>query len=359
MKRFSACWLFDSATGNYTDLTSYLQTNSPVNFLSANTQTWYLGSDCRIAGIYVDLSTNGSYTGITYQYSDGFNWFTPNLIDSYDFSISKYIRWNLPTNMLKFQFTNTFPVTGTPPDSVDRYWISISCSDVTTLAFISKLRVIPFVEYTTAENVNNFLQFKKPFDQSTHPSDFTVENIIRRQEDMINYKTKKSWRFDVTTEQTDPVLVDFNRYGFFLRQRNFSKVYSVKIWDGNTWNQLTEGRQFDYFVNYDLGMIYLTRLYLLPAVYGMSGRYTSYDFGEYKNCIQVDFAYGRDSETDREFYVVEDLATKMAAIDIIRHHDYSNFVAGNTAMVSLDSKIANLEQEISEKIEDLSGVSIN
>jgi hypothetical protein len=358
MKRFSAIWNYNTSTKVYTDLTSNCDTNTSFNFISITDEVFYFGFESRVTGFYCDLATQGSYTGVQYTYKSDSGWDNLQLIDTYTFSQSKYLRFVLPKNCIKFNFTDTDPNASEPPDNIERYWIKVSCSTVTTMAVISKLRAIPYVEYTTPDKVAGFLQVKKTFDNDTKPTDIEVENFIRRAEDRIDYKTKKSWRFNAVTEDTDPVFVDFNRFGMFLRHRNFYKVYTVQMWNGSTFTTLTEGRNSDYMVDYDKGFIYLTRQYLMPAVFGMTGRYSQWDVGEYKNAVKVDYIFGRDSETDREFYIVEDLANKIVAVNLLRHSDYTILSVSGADRASVGEKIANLEQEIEDQLDELSGVTL-
>ena len=356
-------WLFDASLnggiGGYIDLSDSINTDSNFNFLSDVADKIYIGLSHRFSALYVDLATSGNYIGISYSFIKAGDIFgSLALIDNYTFSNSKYQRWNMPSDWIKFNFTSTSPHNNvTPPDTIEQYWIRIGCSSITTMAVIDKLRVIPFVEYTSPTKVSEFLQLKKDFDNDSKPTDIAVENLIRRAEEYIDYKTRKSWKFRAVTMETDPILVDYNRYGFFLRHRNFSKVYSVQLWNGSSWNILTEGRQNDYFVNHDLGMIYMTRLFLLPAAYGMTGRYNMYGMGEFKNSVKVDYICGRDNETDPEFYIVEDIATKIVAKDLLQHHDYSSFIVSGTDKISLSEKVQLLNEDIEQKIDSLTGIA--
>jgi hypothetical protein len=362
MRRFENILLWDASDSAYIDLTSNTLTNADFNFLSnddADQSYMYFGSSCRFVGIYCDLTTNGSYTGLQYEYWDGENWLKLALIDNYAFDQSKYVRWELPkSNWAKQEFSTTFPHTvSTSPETTERYWVRIYCSAVTTTAVIHKIRAIPYASYTSPTKVCQFMNLKiSDFDYQTKPTDLTVEDLIRRGEDRIDYQTKKSWRFNAITEDYDPVLVDYNRYGVYFRHRNFTKVYSVKLWNGGEFQTLTEGRNSDYFVNYNNGIVYFTRLFLLPAAYGMTGRYFHFGYGEYKNSVQIDYVYGRDSETDTEFRMVEDIATKIAAKDIYQTYDMTGLIISGADKVPLDSKVRLLEEEIESKIDLLSGV---
>lgn len=359
MKRFDSILLWDGLT--YTDLTNNTLTNTDFGFLAVKTQYMYFGLSSRFSGIYCDLTSNGSYTGLKFEYYDGENWLSLALIDSYSFSESKYVRWVLPqSNWAKIEFSDTWPnAVATSPETTERYWVRVYCTAVTTAAVIHKLRAIPYATYSTPTKVCQYMNLKiSDFDYQTKPTDLTVEDLIRRAEDRIDYQTKKSWRFNAVTEDHDPVLVDYNRYGIYFRHRNFMKVYSVKIWNGGSFQTLTEGRNNDYFVNYNLGVVYFTRLFLLPAAYGMTGRYFHWGFGEYKNSIQIDYVYGRDLEVDSEFRIVEDIATKIAAKDIYLTYDMTGMIISGADKVPLDSKVRMLEEEIQDRLESISGVFI-
>ena len=290
--------------------------------------------------------------------SNGDTWSSLELIGSYVFSESKYLRWNLPKDCVMTQFTSSFPYAVEPPDNVERYWVQITASTITTMAVVNLLRAFPYTAYATPSDVANFLQIKKDFDYNSRPTDLAVEDIIRNAEARIDYRTRKSWRFNAVVEETSPRLSDYNRYGIFPRHKNLIKVYGVYIWSGNAWTELTEGRSNDYFVNFDLGMIYFTRLFLLPAAYGMTGRYFSWGFGEYKNSVKLDYAYGRDSEIDPEFYIVRDIAVKLASKDILKNADYSGLIVSGTDKISLSEKAMMYEEEAEMRLDELVSISI-
>jgi len=356
--RPTAVWLWDNSASAYVDLTSNIYINTDFNFLADSADKIYIGSDRRFIGVYADLTTNGDYTSLLYKYLLGSeSWEYVSLIDSYSFSESKYCRWTLPENWAQVQFTSTVPNAASPPDNVERYWIEFSASTVTTTAVIDKLRLLPYASYTSPKRISEFLQIKRDFDYGTTPTDLEVENMIRRQEDYINYRTRKSWKLQAVVEETDPVLVDYSRYGFYLRYRNFWKIYSLKLWDGGNWKTLVEGREQDYHVNYDLGQVIISRMFTIPAVYGMVGRYSLWGQGGFKNSVKIDYIYGRNPETDPEFYIVEDIATKLVAKDLLQHSDYTQLIVSGSDKVPLDSKVRNLAEDTESKIDSLIGVA--
>ena len=246
MFRPTAVWEFNlEVTGpplvaaSYSNHTDHVRSNTDFNFLSASTKTYFIGFDRRFTGIYIDLTTNGSYTNLVYEYQrDQSTWETLELLDTYTFSESKYVRWNLPKTWIKWSFTSTVPYAATPPDQLERYWIRVTATTVTTTAVIDKIRILPYATYTTPSRVEEFLQLKDGyFGNNSVPTELSVEDLIRRAEERIDYRTRKSWKFNaVTGEPNDPVLTDYARYGFFPRHRNLIKVYSIKIWDGGAWS---------------------------------------------------------------------------------------------------------------------------
>jgi len=358
MIRPTAIWQWDNSISAYVDLTQNVYTNTAFDMLSDSADAYYIGCDRRFIGIYTDLSQSGNYTGLTYKYLQDENTISYlSLIDSYTFSESKYCRWNLPDNWACMQFTDTFPHTATPPDTVERFWIKLSATTVTTKAIISKIRLMPYATYTTPEKVARFLQLKQNFDETTTPTDLQVEDFIRRQEDYIGYRTRKYWKLQAVTEDTDPRQVDYSRYGVYLRHRNFYKVYSVQLWNGSTWQTLVEGRNNDYHLDYNLGMIMISRQFTIPAVYGMVGRYYMWGQGGFKESLRVDYLYGRSPETDNEFFMVEDITTKLVARDLLQHHDYSILLVSGSDKVPMEAKIRGLTEDTENRIDSLIGVS--
>jgi hypothetical protein len=358
--RWTAIWNYNSGSSVFTNLTQNVNTDTPFNFIATPTDTMYFGLNCRPIGIFCDLFAPGTYTNILAEYLSDSGWKSLQCIDNYLFNASKYMRWNVPPDMVKASFTNSNTYNTTPPDTSERYWIRFSSSGVVTPAVISKTRGIPFALYTTPEKVAKYMQLRTTFNSDSRPSDVMVEDLIRQSEDLIDYRTHKSWRFNAeTSEEAQQVNVDFNRYGIFLRYRNFIEVYAVSIWNGSSFNKLTEGRTSDYFVDKNLGIVYFTRLFMLPATYGMNGgRYYQWAYGEFKNAVKVDYAYGRNWEVDREFYLVQRLTNKMVAKQLWENHDYSTFVISGTDKVPLESKIKDLDDDIERDLESLTGISI-
>jgi hypothetical protein len=357
VKRPSVIWKWDNSSSQYVDLTEHISQNTNFSFLDDANDVFYIGNEHRFVGLYADLSSSGNYSGIKYEYlSNGDTWKNLHLRDSYSFSESRYVRWVLPpTDWVRSQFTEDFPHSPTsPPESVEYYWVKITVVSLSATAVIDKLRVFPYASYTSHDKISNFLQIKRNFDYSTTPTDLAVEDLIRRAEDRIDYVTYKSFRFNASPEE----ILQYNRYGTYPRRRDIIKVYGAYIWDGGSWQLLQEGRTKDYFVDYNRGMIYFTRLWLLPATYGMAGRYMMYGHGEFSHSVKLDYAWGRDPENCGEMYIAEDIATKMVASDLLRHADFSHLIVSGSDKVSYSEKIRFLEEDVDRKLTELQGVTL-
>lgn len=356
--RFDCIWLIDTAGPTWTDLTGSHKTDTDFNFISATTDIFYFGmSRSRFKGFLSNLTTNGSYGTLTIQYWDGSTWVSPNIIDNYAFDSSKFIMWQVPDDWSDVEFTADFPYASAPPDAKKRYWMRISAASVTTMAVIDKIRSFPLALYTTPDTVSKMLNLKVPFSETTTPSFSTAEDTIAGLESDIDYKTQKSWKFNsITGDELE--LVDFNRFGVYPRYRDIIDVYSFAIWNGTAWNELTEGRNNDFLIDKRRGMVYITRLFLLPASYGMAGRYYNWGFGEFKASVRLDYSYGKDCERDPEFGLVRSIAKKKAAILLLQNHDYSILTVSGTDKVILSEKIKMWSEEVDKDTDALTAVRI-
>jgi len=360
--RFNAIWRYlPGAPGVWTDLTPFHKSNTAFNFIAASTEVFYFGmEDRRFIGMMVDLSTIGNYGAFTFEFFNGYTWENVSIVDNYSFNVSKFLRWICPDNWSPIEFTAAFPYTEAPPDAKSRYWFRISTASVTApTAIITKMRCIPMVTYTTPAKVGILLNIKKKWDLNSTPTIFDVEDHILHAESEIDYRTQKSWKFNyMTGEDHIPEEMDYNRYGVFPRYRDIIAVYSAALWNGSVWQNLNEGRSNDFVVDKRRGMIYVTRLFLLPASYGFSGRYFHYGFGEFKNSMKIDYSYGRDCEIDPEFRMVEKIATTLTAIDLLMGHDYSILTVSGTDKVLLAEKVRMWGEEAEKNIDSLTSVRI-
>jgi len=353
MLRPSAIWKWDNLV--WSDLTSNIRTTTAFDFITANTDVIYIGLDRRFEGLYVTLSTAGNYTGLAYAYLDGTTWTDVEEVYDYNFdSLDRYALWNLPESWSKEHFISTWPYADDPPDSVDRYWIRVTASAVTTTATISLLRCIPFAMYTTPTDVATYLGLsnKDFFSVNSQPLTINdVEEMIRNAEEEIDYTVKKSWRFNVEEQEEH----EFNLSGIKLVHRDIISVYSLEIWDGGSFEEKTSGRQSDFFTVDKLGMLYFSRYFLLPARIAISGPYGwGWGIGEFTFPMRLFYSWGKDWEKDRQFRDIKDLATKMVCIKVL---DATNYLAlipeGIQGGMDLNQKVSRWAQDITNKLDNL------
>lgn len=354
MFRATALWIWDNSASAFVDETDNTKADSSITFLSDANDKCYLGFDRRFGGLYAQLSTNGTYAGVSLSYWNGSEWTAVSATHPYSFDDNGYLTWVVPGDWDAKAFTSSDPHSAAPPDENRRFWLRITVSTVTTPAVISKLRVAPYTTYVSADELADFLNISH-FTVTTTPSLTTIEELLRRAEDRIDFRTKKSWRFNNVVNE----LVDYNRHGVCLKHRDVLNIYSAQIWTGNTWNNLIEGRDEDYFLEPERGMVYFTRLFILPALYAPLGRYSWWwGYGEYKFNVRFSYAWGKDPEIDPQFHEVKEIALKLAAIDFITNHDYSGLLVSNPQMVDLPTKVAQWREETENKLGELESIFV-
>ena len=219
----------------------------------------------------------------------------------------------------------------------------------------------PYAAYTTSKQVFELLQLKNvtnttDFTTSTVPTKDTVEVFINEAQAYIDMNTRKSWRPTYIHDEAH----EFNLNGFKLDRPDSYKILSLKIWNGASWDTKTQGRKNDYFLVPDTGMVHFSRYFLLPA------RFTSYNApvwrcggGEFTQPIKVTYLAGRDINTDyRQGGIIQDIAKKMAAIDIMRTSDFGNIAVSGMDRVSMSEKINAWQEEIEDRLDFLTAFEV-
>lgn len=206
------------------------------------------------------------------------------------------------------------------------------------------------VTYTTSAKVAAYLQ-RTAFDGSSVPTSTQVEDFIYRAESRIDLHTHSAWRSTTVTEETTWLvtnqlgLLPFGYPYIQLAHRPIKALSNgsgdkLEIWNGSNWidwvdpaNGKTEGRADDYWMDEPNGRIYILQGF--PVV--------TYQVG-----VRATYRYGFSSVPEW----VEDLATKMAALDILRA-DFRSYTASESTMEleQLGEFTRRLEEEIKEKMD--------
>lgn len=194
------------------------------------------------------------------------------------------------------------------------------------------------VTYTTAAKVASLLQVNT-FDGLSTPTLTEVEQIINRKEDYIDKRTGHAWRERAILEEyVNPT--DYNRFGngvrFDLKHRKIKEFDTlendkIEVWNGNEWIDYvatkTEGRNDDYWVDYINGIVYIRKR-----------------SGFFEHGIRITYRYGEDLVDG----TIEDIATKLVMIDILRMYEKNliNTDDGSTNKLNNEQRIINLEKDI-------------
>ena len=288
-----------------------------------------------------------------------------------NFSAHDYVRWdaNHPAfdAWRKMAFTNSLPhaITdiNTDADTVKRYWVRVNGTPMNgNNTVLTALTIRPFASIATAEDVREQLQFREKFpddaefdgNQYNFPDNSNgqtfpltekiVERYIRGAEDSIYFITGQYYR----PEFQEYELLDFRAYGMALRHRPVLHVYDLAVHNGNDWETKEEGKNHDWHMEYELGMIYISTLFMdvVPPILrrGYSERRNQ---GSFKRGVRVSYVHGHDT-TDRMAMEVNRIVTKQACIDIISNNDFAWLMPQSLDRVSLERKVQLWREEIEE-----------
>lgn len=199
------------------------------------------------------------------------------------------------------------------------------------------------VVYTTSDKVAELLQLNV-FDGSSTPTKVQVETIINRKEDFIDARSGHAWRIKTITKE---YLTPATRYKlgtgirFKLRHRNITTLASgtdkLEVWDGTNWVDWvatrTQGRGNDFWANETEGAVYLNTRQI------------------FEDSVRATYRYGESSVSG----VVEEIATKLAAIDVLTMYDpLTNFTEdGGTVNMSKEQKVNQWKEDVKNQMSEI------
>ena len=203
------------------------------------------------------------------------------------------------------------------------YYDSIGLSEST----YSDPMQVQSTNYTTVEKVRSFLQMAGLSD-STNPSVQEIIEVINRKEDEIDAVTGQAWRQrysgtisgqDTTAQYEMYDIVNMYEYHTGIPvYLNHRKVYTmdasqgdaIEFWNGAAWEDWittrTESRAGDFWFDYSLGILYIKGYWFVKKPQG----------------IRMKYRYG-ETAVNR---AIEDIATKMVAIDILTGMDMRTII---------------------------------
>lgn len=361
---FNKVFIWDgvgTASSDYTDVT--LASQSPAgtvfSIFESTAHHLYLGHSERFDMAIFDIDIAGSVGALEWEYYNGSAWteFIPasgryeldpddNQGGQYDFSRDGAEIF--PQNLINDWETVAI-------NSSTLYWIRVSSpTSVETAPTVKRIQNRPFTTYCTTQDVFNLLQLTNvtgttDFTTATIPSKRSVELYIHEAQSYIDMVTRKSWR---------PVYIhdeyhEFNLNGMKLDKPDAYKIINLKIWNGASWDIKTQGRKQDFFLVPDTGMIQFSRYFLLPA------RFTSYNApvwrwggGEFTMPIKITYLAGRDINTDyRQGGMIQDIAKKLAAMDVMRTADFGNLTVSGMDRMNISEKMQQWKDESEDRLD--------
>ena len=359
---------FDGSS-TYVDYTKEARTRAGTSFtvFSATSKYLYLGNDEKFDMALFDVDVAGDLCALTWEYSNGTNWteFTPAYdridVDGEPYGFDKDGAEIFLDNIMSSWATLTV-------NSVNIYWVRVrSAASVTTSPTIKSIEMRPRASYCTTQDIFEFMQLGyvlssynsstgvttagTDFTTSTVPSKDTVEKYIQAAQSTIDYRTRKSWRPNIVLEEDH----NFNIFGFKPDRKNVSRILSMEVWDGATYETKVEGRNKDYFFVPDTGMIHFSRFFFLPArfasLHSPSARFGG---GEFISPIRISYVYGKHPNEDaREGPMVTELTKKLTAVEILRNSDFGEAVVGGTDRVGMAQRIDQYQAETEANLEML------
>jgi hypothetical protein len=203
--------------------------------------------------------------------------------------------------------------------------------------------------YCTPDDVASILQVPR-FSDTTMP---TRDDVIRRiiaKEDYIDSRTSQSWRSRTVADEQH----EYKMGGIKLFWRPVRAITSMQLYQGNDWKVLAEGRDKDFIVDCQFGIIYFVSWFWHPTRYVRYGAPRLY--GRFHNAIKVAYMWGKDFETDPDRGVIGEIAAKLVAIDLFTASDYSDWVRQGANMVSLDNKIEVWSRQTDDELRRLTRI---
>ena len=360
MKQWASLYLWDNSASQYVDLTfdaqDFVGSESPL--MAEREDELYFSLDRTFNGIFVDItgSTN-AYTEVPrYYYYNGTEWRRLPIQTNYNFREPGVLRFVEPPDWKRAILENiesgratTNLMTEDRSGGTEKYWVKVNMAvegdDAINPAMLRQSFPFPSYVLATPEECAALMSIRFDFTESTKPSRSDVELILRRVESYIEGITLNAWKPQYIENQ----LYEYTGYGTVLRRYPVIRLFSLRFWNGDRFEPLTEGRNQDYFVNPRTGEINFSRFIHLPFAYR---RVRSYGFGQHRLGIDASYIWGRD-ELDSRYHMAKDAAIKLAVVDILASHDWTNLIPQGGNAYSIDQRIQSWREEAMERVEDL------
>lgn len=354
----TACWLWDNSAGAYVDNTVEAQSDGGTAFAAMEqaADRLYFGFARRFEALMFALSVTGSYTGAIWEYGTApTTWVQFVPVRDYSFGVtSDYMLWDFAGSTVDSAWVShnlTGSEAAAPPDTTARYWVRVCITTTTTVATVNSIVCKPYTTYATVADVSNKLQLPTPISATTTPTDLTVEDYIRGAEDEMDYQLGQSWRVNFIEEE----LRQFNQYGMILRNRPVIDLYEVAIFDGNSFDVKTQGRNEEWHIDRFNGIVHISTIWLAAIPPTFSRRYTRRrEQGSFAVPVRARYSWGHDFRRHRFAHQINRVAAMKACIELVSSMDFAPLVQLGLDNISLQVKLDNWQTIYQEFIERFS-----
>lgn len=215
------------------------------------------------------------------------------------------------------------------------------------------------ISYTDPDMVSSYLNLKN-FNMTEKPTISRIAELISRSEDMIDFRTGHSWRTRYSgTESGQNTTANYEYYNvehqhkyqtgipIFLKHRMVRSLASASgdafyVFQGSgaqaaDWEDWlgtkTEGRDQDYWLDYDKGVLFLRWHFTKPVPMK----------------VAIKYRYGGSTVNK----LVEDICIKMVLTDISEGEDRSAMIPEGLQNIPMRDKITTWREQIKSGLESL------
>ncbi len=351
----TAVWQWDSSAGAFADNTveAQIEEGTAFELLGEAADFHYFGFSRRHDALMFVLTASASLGVLTWEYgASKTSWIRFVPVKTYRlFDQTKgYMRWDpngstIDTAWATFAFDSSNPHASAPPDSTSRYWIRVSAASVTSAGSVDTVLCRPYASYASAVDVQDQLQLTSAFSSSTTPSLFTVEDFLRGAEDSLVYQMGKSWRVEFVEDEN----IAFKMYGMKTRYEPVITTYELAVWNGGSHDPKVEGRDQDFLIDQETGMLYVATVFLDAMPPNFRRSYTlRREQGSFKRAVRMNYSWGYDQRKHPLGQHVKRICVKQAAIDLLTNTDFSSLIPLGLDTVNLQQKIDNFQRDVDE-----------
>ncbi|MFA5412776.1 MAG: hypothetical protein WC350_05525 [Candidatus Micrarchaeia archaeon] len=202
--------------------------------------------------------------------------------------------------------------------------------------------------YTTPAKIASLMRVTQ-FGGDTRPTITEILEMIKRTEDAIDYQTGHAWRtrYSMSENGADAASPDYEYYDIsldhkvaaglpiYLNHRSVKNIASVsgdalQVWSGSAYTDYltakTEGRASDWWLDNSEGILYLNDYYGTVQT----------------RAVRIKYRYGEASVPGD----IEELASKMVAIDLATSDDRSYMIPQGGSQMVLDAKVKKWQERV-------------